>query len=261
MTSSSVITLYRDRDTFIHRRDPRVKLLLLILLFFFLFLAKSWQWMLVAVFLGLIQAAVARTPWKWLTVLWAIHLPTFIALILIPAAAPLLAGNFAKVAETAAAELRLILAWSAAIFVSVSTLSTMDSEDLTRGIRGLRFPPVVALAVGLSYRLLYATIDEAFRIADAMKIKGVDLNPKHFFRFLWNSLRLSLPLMLAIIRRAPTLMSALEMRGFRRGSARLGNIDFWDGIYFLIGLSVFVLAIGDRFGWLPFSLSNYLSNG
>lgn len=217
MTSSSVPTLYREHDTFIHRRDPRVKLLLLILLFFFLFLAGSWEWMLVAVVLGVIQAAIARTPWTWMAVLWAIHLPTFIVLILIPAAGPLFAGNFAKVAEAAAAELRLILAWSAAIFISVSMLSTMDAEDLTRGIRGLRLPPVVALAIGLSYRLLYTALGEAFRIADAMKIKGVDLNPKHFFRFLWNSLRLSLPLLLAVVRRAPTLMSALEMRGFRKG--------------------------------------------
>ena len=256
--TSSVPTLYRERDTFIHHRDPRVKILLLILLFFFLFLAGSWEWMLVAVILGLLQAIVARTPWKWMAVLWAIHLPTFIVLILVGAAQPLFAGNFAKVAETAAAELRLILAWSAAIVISVSMLSTMDSDDLTRGIRGLRLPPVVALAVGLSYRLLYTTLGEAFRIADAMKIKGVDLNPKHFFRFLWNSLRLSLPLLLAVIRRGPTLMSALEMRGFQRGSARLGNIGFWDAIYFLIGLSVFVLAVCDRFGWLPFTLANVI---
>lgn len=258
MTSSNVPTLYQEYDTFIHRRDPRVKLLLLILLFFFLFLAKSWEWMLVAVILGLIQAVVARTPWKWMAVLWAIHLPTFIVLFLVGAAGPLFAGNFAKVVAAAAAELRLILAWSAAIFISVSMLSTMDAEDLTRGIRGLRLPSVVALAVGLSYRLLYTTLGEAFRIADAMKIKGVDLNPKHFFRFIWNSLRLSLPLLLAVIRRGPTLMSALEMRGFKRGSARLGNINFWDLVYFLIGLAVFVLAIADRFSWLPFSLAKVI---
>lgn len=226
MTSSSVPTLYREHDTFIHRRDPRVKILLLILLFFFLFLAGSWEWMLVAVMLGLIQALVARTPWRWMAVLWAIHLPTFIVLILVGAAGPLFAGNFTKVVEEAAAELRLILAWSAAIFVSVSMLSTMDAEDLTRGIRGLRLPPVVALAFGLSYRLLYTTLGEAFRIADAMKMKGVDLNPKHFFRFLWNSLRLSLPLLVAVIRRGPTLMSALEMRGFRKGRSRAGEYRF-----------------------------------
>lgn len=258
MTSSSVPTLYQERDTFIHNRDPRVKLLLLVLLFFFLFLAGSWEWMLVAVILGLLQAMVARTPWRWMALLWAIHLPTFIVLLLVGAAGPLFAGNFAKVAEVAAAELRLILAWTAAIFVSVSMLSTMDAEDLTRGIRGLRLPPVVALAFGLSYRLLYTTLGEAFRIADAMKIKGVDLNPKHFFRFLWNSIRLSLPLLLSVIRRGPTLMSALEMRGFRRGSPRLGNIDFWDAIYFLIGLTVFVLATGDRFGWFAFDFKSLI---
>jgi hypothetical protein len=34
--------------------------------------------------LGLFIAILARTPWKWLVVLWAIHLPTFVVLIGIP---------------------------------------------------------------------------------------------------------------------------------------------------------------------------------
>jgi energy-coupling factor transport system permease protein len=259
MASSHVPTLYREQDTFIHHRDPRVKLLLLALLFFFIFLAGSWEWMLVAVILGLIQAIIARTPWTWVGVLWAIHIPTFIVLILVPAAGPLFQGDFAAVAEAAAAELRLILAWTAAIVISVSMLSTMDAEDLTRGIRGLYLPPVVALAVALSYRLLYTTLGEAFRIADAMKMKGLDLNPKHFFRFIWNSLRISFPLLFAVLRRAPFLMSSLEMRGFRKGRAKLGNLDFWDIIYLLIGVVVFSLAVADRFGALPFSLSNITS--
>jgi energy-coupling factor transport system permease protein len=53
-------------------------------------------------------------------------------------------------------------------------------------------------------------------------------------------------------------MSALEMQGFRKGRSQLGSIDFWDVVYFLIGLVVFGLAVADRFNAIPFSLSSVI---
>ncbi|WP_026736311.1 energy-coupling factor transporter transmembrane component T family protein [Fischerella sp. PCC 9605] len=259
MTSSRVPVLYQDKDTVIHRRDPRVKIVLFFLLFLYLFLAPNWEWLMVATILGLILAAMSRTPWKWIALLWAIHIPTFITLILVPAGADLLAGDFSKALEAATAELRLVLAWTASIIISISLLSTMDADELTRGLRSLRLPGVVAFAVGLSYRLLYTTLSEAFRIADAMKMKGVDLDPRHFFRFIWNSMKISLPVLFAVLRRGPTLMSALEMRGFLRGrNSGLGKLDLGDVVFLLIGLIVFGLAVCDRFGVLPFSLASLI---
>ncbi|MFB2935111.1 energy-coupling factor transporter transmembrane protein EcfT [Aerosakkonemataceae cyanobacterium BLCC-F154] len=256
MTSSSVPTLYRDRDTIIHDRDPRVKILLLILLFFFIFLAPTWEWFALVTVLGLVLAVAAQTPWRWVLVLWAIHIPTFLALLIIPAGGELIAGNFSALAEAAAAELRLILAWTNAIIISVSLLSTIDAESLTDGMRALYFPPVVAFAVGLSYRLLYVTLGEAFRITSAMKIKGVDLSLKRPFRFIWNSLRLSFPVLFAVLRRGPTLMSSLAMRGYQTKRPNLGGFDAGDWILLLIGVVLTVGAFCAKFGWLPFSLSS-----
>jgi len=257
--TARVPVLYRDYDTIIHERDPRVKILLLLMLFLYLFLAPTWQWMTVPVVLGLIIAVLARTPWKWLVILWAIHLPTFIVLIAIPAGGDLLSGNWSGVAEAATAELRLIMAWTAAIVVSVSLLSTMDPDDLTRGLRGLRLPRVVSFAVGLSYRLLYTTLAEAFQISKAMRVKGIELETKNIFKLIWNSLRLSLPVLFAVLRRAPTLMSTLDMRGFGRKSSGLGKLDALDWLFLLIGITILGLATADRFGWLPDSWLPWLS--
>jgi energy-coupling factor transport system permease protein len=255
MTSSRVPVIYQDKDTVIHNRDSRVKLAIFFMLFLYLFLAPTWQWLAIAVGLGLVLAALAGTSWKWIAVLWAIHIPTFVTVILVPAGSEILAGEYGKAMEALSGELRLVLAWSAAIIVSLSLLSTMDADDLTRGLRGLRVPAVIAFAVGLSYRLLYATLSETFRIADAMKIKGVDLEPKRPIRFIWNSLRISLPVLFAVLRRGPVLMSALEMRGFIKGHGK-GNskLDFGDIVFLLIALTVFGLAVCDRFNLLPFSL-------
>ncbi|MBD2257229.1 energy-coupling factor transporter transmembrane component T [Pseudanabaena sp. FACHB-2040] len=249
--TARVPVLYRDYDTVVHDRDPRVKILLLLLLFFYLFVAPTWQWMLVPVVLGFLTAVLARTPWKWLAVLWAIHLPTFIVLMIIPAGGAILAGDYGKVIEVATTELRLILAWTAAIVVSISLLSTMDPNDLTRGLRGLRLPGIVAFAVGLSYRLLYTTLAEAMQISKAMQLKGVELDTKNIFKLVWNSMRLSLPILFAVLRRAPTLMATLETRGFGRKSSGLGKLNLLDWIMLLIGVAVLGLALADRVGGLP----------
>jgi energy-coupling factor transport system permease protein len=243
--------LYRERDTVIHRRDPRVKMALFALLFVFLFVAPTWQWMLVASVLGLTMAIVTRTPWKWLLALWLIHLPSFIVIVGIPAG-KLLFEEGLEMSEDIEEGLRLVLAWSGAIFVSLSLFSTMDSDDVTNGLWGLGTPAVAAFAVGLTYRLLYVTLNDILQIADAMKLKGIDLETKNPFRFVWNALQLSLPVLFTVVRRAPVLMAALEMRGFhRQHSRKLPRINVGDLAFLGTGVLVFGLALTDRLGRLP----------
>lgn len=247
-----VPVLYQDRDTLVHRRDPRVKLLLFALLFLFLFVAPTWQWLLVPSVLGVILAALARTSWKWLAVFWLIHLPSFIVLVGIPLGGQLLEGSFGLDKELAGG-LRLVLAWTASILVSVTLFSTMDAKDLTDGLRGLGVPAAAALAVGLSYRLLYVTLSEIFQIADAMQVKGVDLETRNPFRLIKNSLKLSLPVLFTVVRRAPTLMAALEMRGVLQGrkGGRWSRFDSGDVAFLATGLLTLGLALSVRVGLLP----------
>jgi energy-coupling factor transport system permease protein len=194
----------------------------------------------------------ARTPWKWLAVLWLIHLPSFIVLVGIPAGRQLFAGNF-EINEDIVSGLRLTLAWTAAIFVNVSLFSTMDANDLTNGLRGLGVPAMAAFAVGLSYRLLYTTLSEIFQIADAMKLKGLDLETKNPFRRIASSLKLSLPVLFTVLRRGPTLMSALEMRGVLKGrkESELPKLDPADVALLACSLVVCGLALSARLGLLP----------
>jgi energy-coupling factor transport system permease protein len=249
--ATAVPMLYQERDTVIHRRDPRVKMLLFALLFVFLFVAPTWQWMLVPTVLGLLLALVARTPWKWLAVFWLIHVPSFLVIVGLPAAKLLLAGQFA-INDDLAGGLKLLLAWSGAIFVSISLFSTMDSEDITQGLRGLGVPRVAACAVGLSYRLLFFTLRDILQIADAMQIKGVDLETRHPVRLVRHVLQLSFPILFAVVRQAPILMAALEMRGFLQPRQRQAW-TFDSGDVALAGSGVLAcgMALIARLGLLP----------
>jgi energy-coupling factor transport system permease protein len=197
---------------------------------------------------------LARTPWKWLAVLWLIHLPSFLVLVGIPVGGQLLAGSL-ELNKELAGGLRLVLAWTAAILVSVSLLSTVDAKGLTDGLRGLGVPGTAAIAVGLSYRLLYATLSEIVQVADAMKVKGVELETRHPVHLLRNALRLSLPVLFTVVRRAPTLMAALEMRGVLQGGhgSGLRRLNAGDMALLASGLAVVGLAFGARLGLLPWA--------
>jgi energy-coupling factor transport system permease protein len=253
---SRVPVLYQDHDTILHRRDARVKILLFGLLFIYLFVAPTWQWLLLPTALGLVMAVVARTPWKWLAILWFLHIPTFIVLLGIPACQQLLAGSF-EINKDIASGLRLTLAWTAAIFVSVSLFSTVDTNDLTEGLRALGAPTVAAVAVGLSYRLLYVTLSQIFQIADAMKIKGVNLETRNPIRLILNGLKLSMPILFTVVRRGLILMCSLEMRGVLKGKRqrRRSRLDLADIVLLSGAVVICSLALGARIGLLP-SLSS-----
>ncbi|MCZ2815098.1 energy-coupling factor transporter transmembrane component T [Modestobacter sp. VKM Ac-2984] len=250
---SRVPVLYRDHDTVVHRRDPRVKVLLLGLLFVFIFVAPSAQWMSLAVLGGLLLAVLARTPWRWLVVLWAIHIPTFVALILIGGWGSVTSGDWAGVIDAGGAHLRLVLAWTGAILVSVSLFSTIDPDDLSRGLRGVGLPAAAAFGLGLAYRLLYTTLTETASIAETMRLRGLRLEWRRPIRFIAESVQVSLPVLFNVVRRGPMLMSTMQIRGYSQ-DAQLGRLRVADVAVLAIGVAVVVGSAVARWGPLPTTL-------
>lgn len=253
-----VPVFYVEQDTLIHRRDPRVKLLWFILLIAILYMAPGWPWMVALTLLGLIMAALARVPMKWLVVLWLIQLPNFLGLVIIPIGKDLFVGNLA-VNENLAFGLRLGFAWMAALFISISLFSTMRVEELTDGLRGVGVPSVICFAVGYSFLLLYLSLNDIFRITDAMKIKGIRLETKNPIRLMLNLPRLMIPAIFTIVRRATTMMAVLQMRGFSFTKSRkkltLPKFDLGDAAFLMSGLLVFGLVLGAQLDLSPLDLS------
>jgi energy-coupling factor transport system permease protein len=251
-----VPVLYTEKDTFLHRRDPRAKWLLFALLVVFLYTAPTWPWMVGMALLGLFLAFVARLSWKWVLVLWLLQLPNFVALVIIPASRNLLAGDIQPFDGNLAFGLKLGFAWSAALFVSISLFSTMDIDEMTDGLRGLKVPEVFCFTFGYAFLLLYTSLSDVFRIVDAMNVKGVKLKTKNPFRLVSNLARLMIPVMFTIVRRASTMMAVLEMRGFsfsekskRPMPYRFGPLDV---AVLVVGMLVFGLALSARLDLLRF---------
>lgn len=250
-----VPVLYTEKDTFLHRRDPRAKWLLFLLLVLFLYTAPGWPWMIGMAAVGLVMAAVAKLSWKWLLVLWLLQLPNFLALVIIPAARDLWAGDVQPFDGTLAFGLRLGFAWSAALFVSISIFSTMDIDEMTDGLRGLKVPEIVCFTFGYAFLLLYTSLSDVFRIVDAMNVKGVKLATKNPFRLVPNLARLMIPVIFTIVRRASTMAAVLEMRGFsfteKPKRPQVHRFGATDAAVLGVGLLIIVAAAGARLGLLP----------
>jgi energy-coupling factor transport system permease protein len=80
-----VPVIQTDHDSFMHRRDPRVKVALFLLLIVFIYVAPNWIWMLGMIGIGVALAFASRAPLNWLAVLLLLQLPNMLGLVVIPA--------------------------------------------------------------------------------------------------------------------------------------------------------------------------------
>lgn len=243
--------LHTDKDTVLHRRDPRIKLVLFALVILFLYAAPSWPWMLGATVAGLALSIVARVPPIALLLLWLLQLPNFIGLVIVPLWRDLSAGEFAPFDGDMDFGLRLGFAWSAALFLSLALLSTMSPDKLTDGMRGLRVPEPLCFLVGYAFLLMYASLADIFRTVDAMKIKGIELSLRRPVRAFGNATKLFIPAIIIMARRAGTMMSTLQLRGFsfsqRRPATTLSAVGAADVALLGAGLALFATVVAVRF--------------
>jgi energy-coupling factor transport system permease protein len=249
---TTVPDLHTDHDSFLSRRDPRVKIGLFVLLIVFLYLAPTWHWMAVMMLIGVVLAATSRAPWQWLLVLLALQIPNVVGLILIPAFGQITSGSF-QMTDDLAFGLRLGLAWIAALLIGVSLLCTMDVDELMDGLLGVGLPERFAFVVGYAFLLLYLSINDIVRVSQAMRLKGLQLSPRRPLRMLAHLPLLMIPALFTVIRRGQAMMSALDMRGFSFSTSRYRargiprKFDLADGVTLAASALILVSAGADRY--------------
>lgn len=90
-----VPVIYNDRDTWVHRRDPRAKLFVFVLMLLYMYLAPTWEWMVAMVVVGLGLAVVARVPPLWIGALLLLQVPNVLGILAFPAIQRLVTGGSA----------------------------------------------------------------------------------------------------------------------------------------------------------------------
>lgn len=202
-----------DRDTFFHRRDPRAKWIALLVLMSLIYVAPTWEWMALVMVMGLLMAIVARVPAKWMAILLALQVPQIATFLAFPAVARMLAGQPALQGGFEFS-LKIVFSWPAALFIGAAIFSTMELTELTDGLRGLGAPELLVFTFEYVFLLFFITLSDFYRMIDAMKTKGINVETKNPFKLAANLPKLGIPMVIGLLRRSNTMMAILKMRGY-----------------------------------------------
>jgi energy-coupling factor transport system permease protein len=217
------IYLYLDRETFLHRLNPSVKVFALFVMFWSVYWVDQ-PLALVPLGVLLVAAAEFTDSWpnfwrlRWLFAL--VILFTTLAWMVFYRRGPAVAnlgiihlshasllfgfGRGLKLAELLA--------------TSVLFLSVTKVEELTEGLTKLGVPYRAGFAIMLAFRLAPLFIDSAVTVAQAQRLRGYQFDRGGPLERIRRYVPVMIPVFMGALRKANNMAVALETRGFGRNA-------------------------------------------
>lgn len=250
MLNSVTFGQYYPTKSFVHKMDPRFKLLFLIAYIVMLFLAKSFYGLALCAVILLIAIIAARVPFG--SVLRSVKGVIFILIF------TSLLNVFFRTGEVVLVEWGVIhiylegvifavfLAFRLFFLVMGSSLLTLTTTpvDLCDGLESLLYPltlikipvHVLALIMSIALRFIPTLIDETNRIISAQKARGAEFESRNPIKRVKAIIPVLIPLLLSSFRRAEELGDAMDARCYSSGNKRTKYKKLKFGWRDLIGL-------------------------
>ena len=250
---------YFPNNSFVHRLDPRIKLISVFMYMVFLFMIEGLIGYIAATIFVVGVALVSELKLSYLyrgikPLRWIILITFIINVIFTPGNVLYSIGSIEITQEGLI--LASKLAGRLALLVMGTSLLTLTTSplELTDGLEGVLAPlnvvkfPVheIAMMMTIALRFIPTLIDETDRIMKAQMARGADFESGNVLKRARNMVPLLVPLILSAISRADELSIAMEARCYRGSEGRsklnplkLRAID----IITLIGLAVFFFLV------------------
>lgn len=225
---------YYPTQSFVHRLDPRIKILALITFIVLLFVADNFYSLFAVALIAMLAIAFSRVPIK--SVLRSVK---GILVILIFTA---VLNLFFHKGEHLLAEWWIFRIYTESIIftvffvlrlfflVMISSVLTLTTTpvSLTDGIESLLKPltyikfPVheLALIMSIALRFIPTLIDETNRIISAQKARGADFESGNIFKRIKAIVPILIPLLISAFRRADELGDAMDARCYSGSKIR-----------------------------------------
>jgi energy-coupling factor transport system permease protein len=217
-------SLYLDRDTWVHRLDPRTKMFLLLGMFAlpFVFLNPLYELAVLALvlFFGYLAQSLVNLRRIWFILLAILVVTTILWSIVGSGRTPL----FLFVEREAllyglSTALRIVITVIAGMFF----LSTTRNEEVGIGLVRLGIPYRFAFAVSTALRLVPTVVATGLTIGQAQRSRGLDLESGNIIQRIRQHLPLLVPVFVTTVRSTNVFSMALESKGF---GARPGRTFF-----------------------------------
>lgn len=244
-------------QSFVHRMDPRTKIIALIAFIVLLFVASNFYSLFACVIVIIAAIAAARVPLGRVlkSIKGIIFIVVFTAVL----------NLFFHGGETVYAQwwifkitregiintvfltcrlFFLVMASSVLTLTTTPVALTDGIESLLKPLKYIRFPVhELALIMSIALRFIPTLIDETNRIISAQKARGADFESGNIFKRIKAIVPILIPLLISAFRRADELGDAMDARCYSGSKNRTKYKKLKFGWRDLIAVIVFALLI------------------
>ena len=225
---------YYPAKSFVHKCDPRMKILFLIVYIVAIFVSKNFYALGACAFAFVVLAAFSGVPFKTLVksvkgILFLLAFMTFLNLFLYKGETVLWRWKFITFTKEAiyytiflAVRLFLLVLGSSLLTLTTTPVSLADGiESLLSPLKFLRFPVhELALIMSIALRFIPILTDETQRIMNAQKARGADFESGGLIQRVKAVLPILIPLLISAFRRADELGDAMDARCYSGSKVR-----------------------------------------
>ena len=257
MISDITIGQYYKGDSFVHKLDPRAKIILTVLFVAMIFLCKNFFSLSLVLGFILLSVAVSKVPAKMFLkslrpIVPIVLFTAIINIFYITGGKELISLGFITVTEKgvftaifmAIRIIFLIISSSLLTYTTVPTQLTDAIERLLSPLKIFHIPVhTLAMMMTLALRFIPTLIEEVERITNAQKARGADFESGSFMDKIKALIPILIPLFISAFRRAYELSYAMTCRCYTggEGRTRMKQMKLKAGDF--ISLAVFIIGV------------------
>ncbi|OJG57877.1 cobalt transporter [Enterococcus mundtii] len=225
---------YMPGDSFIHRLDPRAKLLASFYFIGIIFLANNWQTYALLAAFTLFAVFLSKVDIKFFIrgirpLIWLILFTVGLQVLFTSGGETYWSWGIFNITQFGVMN-GLFIFCRFVLIIFMSTLLTLTTpplelsdaiEYLLRPLKVVRFPVhEVSLMLSIALRFVPTLMDETEKIMNAQRARGVDFGEGSLVQKMKAVIPLLIPLFVSSFNRAEDLATAMEARGYQGGEGR-----------------------------------------
>ena len=229
-----ILGRYIPGNSIVHRLDPRSKLVAMILLIMIVFWANNPITNLILFIATGIFVILSEVPLSFFikglrSMFFLIAFTTLFQLFFISGGHVLFEMGFIKITSYGIEQAGIIFCRFVLIifFSTLLTLTTMPLslatavESLLGPLKRFKVPVhEIGLMLSMSLRFVPTLMDDTIRIMNAQKARGVDFGEGNVIQKVKAMIPILIPLFATSLKRADSLATAMEARGYQGGNGR-----------------------------------------
>ena len=229
-----ILGRYIPGNSIVHRLDPRSKLVAMILLIIIVFWANNPITNVILFVATGIFVALSEVPLSFFikglkSMFFLITFTTLFQLFFISGGQVLFEMGFIKITTQGIEQAGIIFCRFVLIifFSTLLTLTTMPLslatavESLLGPLKRFKVPVhEIGLMLSMSLRFVPTLMDDTIRIMNAQKARGVDFGEGNIIQKVEAMIPILIPLFATSLKRADSLATAMEARGYQGGNGR-----------------------------------------